>query len=164
MGIRRATLEDAEAIRTIYNHAVTETTVTFDLVPRTLEEQQDWLADRSGGLVAIVAEFRGLVIGFGALSYYRDRPAYRTSVEDSVYVRDGHHGNGIGKALLKELIANATSNGFHTMFARIADSKPESVKLHEGQGFELIGIEREVGRKFAKWHDVALMQKMLRTR
>jgi L-amino acid N-acyltransferase YncA len=153
---------DAEQIRTIYNHEVLNTTSTFDLVPRGLEEQQGWLAERSGAFAAIVAVANGgSVLGFGSLSAYKERAAYRTSVEDSVYVDRTCHGQGIGKLIVNELIHIAELSGFHTVFARIEASGTASRALHAACGFELVGIEREVGRKFHRWLDVALMQRLL---
>src|SRR3954452_498612 len=119
VSIRLATVDDAEAIRSIYNVEVTQSTVTFDLEPRTLAVQRDWLAARSGAHSAIVAVDGDDVIGFGSLSPWKDRPAYRTSVEDSVYVHRDHQGAGIGRLLLTELVAVATASGFHAMFGRI---------------------------------------------
>lgn len=159
--IRPAKGTDAEALRTIYNREVLESTVTLDLVPRTLTEQQQWIKDRSGGLVALVATIDDTVVGFASLSFYRDRPGYRTSVENSVYVHHDHMRRGVGSTLLGELIDTAQSHGFHSMFARIVGPQPASVALHENHGFSLIGIEREVARKFNQWHDVALMQRLL---
>lgn len=158
---RLATIADAEAIRSIYNLEVTETTHTFDLVPRSLEEQQDWLTSRLGALAVIVAEDAGDVIGFASLSSYRDRPAYRTSVEDSVYVARSHQGRGVGKLLLAGILDAARGRGFHTVMARIVGGHEASINLHRSAGFELVGIEREVGRKFHQWLDVAVMQRML---
>jgi len=150
----------------IYNREVLETAHTFDLVPRTLPEQVAYIRDRSGGLVVVVAESdgpegSGEIAGFGSLSFYRDRPGYRTSVENSVYVHEDHRAEGLGKQLMAELIQRARSHGFHAMFARIADAQAASMKLHENHGFELVGIEREVGRKFGKFRDVAVMQLLL---
>jgi L-amino acid N-acyltransferase YncA len=162
--LRLAALADAERIRTIYNHEVLNTTSTFDLVPRTLEDQQAWLADRSGAFAAIVAEDPdGSVLGFGSLSPYKERAAYRTSVEDSVYVDRSCHARGIGRLLVTELLHVAALSGFHTVFARIEASGTASRALHARCGFELVGIEREVGRKFHRWLDVALMQHLLTT-
>ena len=162
MQVRPARLEDAEAIRTIYNLEVTESTVTFDLVPRTLEQQQAWLVDRSGAHAALVAEAEdGEVMGFGSLSPYRDRPAYATSVEDSVYVARHRQGEGVGKALLGGLVDVATAHGFHTMLARIVGGHEASIALHLALGFEMVGTEREVGRKQSRWLDVLVMQRML---
>jgi phosphinothricin acetyltransferase len=158
---RLATIDDAEATRAIYNVEVTDSTVTFDLVPRTLEEQRGWLTARSGAHAVLVAEDGGEVIGFASFSPYRDRPAYSTSVEDSVYVRRDQQGKGVGKLLLAELIALATSHGFHTMIARIVGGHDASIALHRSLGFEVVGTEREVGRKFGRWLDVLVMQLLL---
>jgi L-amino acid N-acyltransferase YncA len=159
--IRLATLDDAEAIRQIYNHEVLTSTVTFDIEPRSLEQQRDWLAARSGAYAVIVAEDAGAVAGFASLSRYRDRPAYRTSVEDSIYVHRDHQGKGIGKRLLAELLDVATTHGFHAVFARIVGGHEASIKLHQAFGFETVGTEREVGRKFGHWLDVVLLQRLL---
>lgn len=162
--VRLATLADAAAIRTIYNVEVTEFTSTFDLVPRTLEEQRTWLADRSGAFAAVVATLRNHpseVVGFAALSPYKERAAYRTTVENSVYVSRDHAGKRIGSALMHHLIAMARESGFHAVVARIEASSTASRALHASVGFELIGVEREVGRKFNRWLDVAIMQLML---
>ncbi len=161
MRIRLATIADAEAIRGIYNLEVTETTHTFDLVPRTLEEQEQWLTSRLGALAVIVAEHDGEVVGFASLSSYRDRPAYRTTVEDSVYVGRDHQGQGIGRLLLTGIVEAARQRGYHTVMARIVGGHEASIHLHQSLGFGVVGIEREVGRKFHRWLDVVLMQRML---
>ena len=161
---RLATIDDAEAIRTIYNREVTGSTVTFDLVPRSLEAQQAWIEAHSGAHPAIVVvddDAAATVIGFGSLSAYRSRPAYSTTVEDSVYVHHDHRGRAIGKLLLDELVRLATVHGFHSMMARVVGGHEASIRLHESCGFTLVGVEREVGRKFGRWLDVALMQRML---
>lgn len=154
-------MADAEWICEIYNAEVLETTVTLDMVPRTVAEQREWISDRSGGLAVLVAEIDGAVVGFASLSFYRDRPGYRTSVEDSIYIHRDHHGVGVGSALLNELIEVAKKHGFHTVLARIVDAQQASIGLHERCGFEMVGVERQVGRKFGRWHDVALMQRLL---
>ncbi len=162
MEVRLAVEGDAEAIRAIYNLEVTTSTVTFDLVPRTAEAQQRWLAARSGAHVALVAvDDAGRVAGFGSLSPYRDRPAYNTSVEDSVYVRRDHQGLGVGKVLLTALLDTATASGFHAVMARIAGGHEASIGLHASLGFDSVGTEREVGRKFGRWLDVVVMQRLL---
>jgi L-amino acid N-acyltransferase YncA len=159
--LRLATVEDAEAIRSIYNVEVTTSTVTFDLEPRTLQVQRDWLAARSGAHSAIVAEDEGEVIGFASLSPWKDRPAYRTSVEDSVYVHRDHQGRGVGRILLSHVLDVAQQSGFHAVFGRIVGGHEASIALHQGLGFEIIGTEREVGRKFGKWLDVVVVEKLL---
>lgn len=161
MLLRLATLDDAEAIRQIYNIEVTSSTATFDLVPRTLDEQRAWQAARSGAHAVLVADVDGEVLGFGSLSPWRDRPAYSTTVEDSVYVHRDHHGAGVGRALLGELVATATAHGFHACMARIVGGHEASIALHRACGFEIVGTEREVGRKMNRWLDVVLMERML---
>jgi L-amino acid N-acyltransferase len=161
MHVRRARLDDAEALRAIYNLEVTTSTVTFDLVPRSEAEQRAWLAERSGAHAVVVAEDGDEVLGFGSLSPYRDRPAYTTTVEDSVYVRRDVQGRGVGRALLGELVEVATASGFHTMIARVVGGHEASLALHLTHGFELVGTEREVGRKFNRWLDVVVLQRLL---
>ena len=161
MQVRLASVDDAEAILAIYNHEVQTSTATLDLVPRTLDEQREWIEARSGAFNALVAENEGRVVGFAAISPYKERAAYRTTVENGVYVHRNHHGQGIGRLLMTELIAAAAVNGFHAMIARIESSNVASTKLHEACGFEMIGIEREVGRKFGRWLDVTVMQRTL---
>src|SRR3954451_20527988 len=159
--IRAAERRDAEGIRAVYNHYVNESTTLFDMVPRTLDEQVQWIDEHSGGHPALVAELDGRIIGFGSLSTFRSRPAYSTTVEDSVYLLDGHQGLGIGRRLLEELLHLAEALGFHSVIARITGENEASIALHSACGFEVVGTEREVGRKFGQWLDVVEMQKML---
>jgi len=161
MKIRSAVVADAEAMCAIYNYEVLQSKSTLDLVPRTLEEQQQWIADRSGGLRAVVADTNGHIAGFASLSFYRDRPGYRSSVEDSVYVDRTAQGQGVGSALVAELVETAKDHGFHTIMSRIVGPQEASVRLHKKFGFEMVGTERQVGRKFGQWHDVGLMQLIL---
>ena len=160
--VRPAVDADCDAIRSIYNPEVLESTVTFDLVPRTLEEQREWLQARSGAHAVLVAvEGEDEVVGYGSLSAYKDRAAYSTTVEDSVYVRRDRQGGGVGRLLLAELLAVATAHGFHAVMARIVGGHDASIRLHAALGFEIVGTEREVGRKFGRWLDVVVMQRLL---
>ena len=159
--MRPATIDDAAPMRAIYNVEVERYTSTFDIVPRSLDDQRRWLADRSGAFAAVVAEREGAVVGFGALSPYKERAAYRPTVEDSVYVDRQQARRGIGRALLTHTIDVARQHGFHSVMARIEATTVPSIKLHEACGFEIVGTEREVGRKFGKWLDVVSMQLML---
>ncbi|WP_419918701.1 N-acetyltransferase family protein [Candidatus Poriferisocius sp.] len=164
MAIRAARLSDTEGIRAITNHEILNGTSTFELEPRTLAAQRAWLQDRSGVHAVIVATPEGddaTVIGFASLSPYRSRPAYNTTVENSVYVHQDHRGEGIGRALLEELIEVAQNHGFHTVMARISGGNVASKAVHLSVGFEVVGIERQVGRKFGRWLDVTIMQLML---
>lgn len=163
VAIRPATVADAGAVLEIYNREVLESTATFDLVARTLEQQQEWLAARSGAFAAIVAVDPSTrkVIGFAALSPYKERAAYSTTVENSVYVHRDFGGRGVGRALMLQVIDVARESGFHSIIARIEANGTASRALHASVGFELVGVEREVGRKFRRWLSVAVMQKML---
>ena len=160
--IRRAVVEDAEAIRAIYNVEVTSSTCTFDLVPRTLADQERWIFEHTGAHPAVVAlDGDGDVLGFGSLGVYRARPAYSTTVEDSVYVRRDQHRRGVGRAVLTELVRLATVHGFHAVIGRIVGGHEASIGLHEACGFEVVGVEREVGRKFGRWLDVVVTERLL---
>ena len=161
VNLRLARPEDAEATREIYNTEVTGSTVTFDLVPRSIDDQLAWLDQRSGAMAVVVAEIDGQVVGFASLSPYRDRPAYATTVEDSVYVHNDFRGQGVARALLAEVLDIASTRGFHTVMARIVGGHDASIGLHSSLDFEIVGTEREVGRKFGKWLDVVIMQRML---
>ena len=161
MRTRLAQLSDAEAIAAIYNAAV-GTPLNFDLRARSIDEQTAWLRERSGAYAAVVAiDDDDEVVGFASLSPYRSRPAYSTTVEDSVYVREDQRGMGVGRFLLDELLAVATRHGFHSIIARIVGGNEPSIALHRGAGFELVGTEREVGRKFRRWLDVVVLHLLL---
>ena len=103
----------------------------------------------------------GTVLGFAALSAYRPRPGYATAVEDSVYVDEGHRRQGIGRALLEGAVEAARSHGFHSVIGRVITEQEASIRLHQACGFEIVGVERQIGRKFGRWLDVALLQRLL---
>jgi L-amino acid N-acyltransferase YncA len=155
-------LADAEGIAAIYNVEVLESTATFDLTPRTLQQQRTWQIERSGAHAVLVAiDDASELAGFASLSPFRARPAYSTTVESSVYVSREHRRRGIARLLMIELIATAKSHGFHSVIARIADSQEASLALHAEMGFDFVGVEREIGRKFGRWLDVSVMQVLL---
>jgi phosphinothricin acetyltransferase len=159
--VRLAERRDAEAIREIYNREVLEGTNTFDMVPRSLDDQIRWIDEHSGGHPALVAVDGEDVLGFGSLSRFRDRPAYAPTVEDTVYVDPAHQRAGVGRAVLLELVGLAKAHGFHSVIARIVGGNEVSIRLHEACGFVVVGTEVEVGRKFGQWLDVVEMQRML---
>jgi len=166
MYLRLAEPDDAEPIRRIYNAEVLGSTATFDLRARTAVEQAAWMGEHRGTHPVVVAcngdgDRAGAVLGFGSLSTYRDRPSYSTTVENSVYVEVGQRGQGVGRALLVELVRLGTLHGFHSMIARVGGGNAASIALHENCGFELVGVEKEIGRKFNRWLDVAILQRML---
>jgi phosphinothricin acetyltransferase len=174
MRIRLAEVADAEAIRTIYNVEVLHSINTFDMVPRTRTEQEAWIREHSGVYPAVVATEPGgpdrtgpagargeIVLGFGSLSPFRERSGYSATAENSIYVDRSQRGRGIGRALLAELLVLASAHGFHSLVARIAGHNETSIGLHTAAGFELVGVEREVGRKHRQWLDVVELQRLL---
>jgi L-amino acid N-acyltransferase len=161
MRLRLAVEGDGEAIRLIYNNEVLTSTATLDLVPRTPVEHARWMSGHSGVYPVLVAEVDGEVVGFSSLSVYRPRPGYATCVEDSVYVAEAFRGRGIGRSLLEGALEAAISHGFHSVVGRISTEQTASIKLHESCGFEVVGVEREIGRKFGRFVDVAIVQRML---
>ncbi|MBC7265980.1 MAG: GNAT family N-acetyltransferase [Anaerosomatales bacterium] len=158
MRIRTATPADAQAIADIYNHAVLNTTATFDTEPVDAESRRAWLSKRGPEHPVVVAEEEGTVVGWAALSPWSDRCAYRSSVELSVYVAPDRLRRGIGRALAEHLLALAPSLGVHAVLARICTENAPSIALVERLGFEPCGVQREVGRKFDRWLDVAVYE------
>jgi L-amino acid N-acyltransferase YncA len=158
-------MTDAEGIRAIYNQEVLDSTVTMDLVARSLPAQQRWIElhqGAHGAIVAVEGNPAGVenVLGFASISPYRTRPGYSTTVENSVYVHREHQSRGIGRMLLDDILSLAADSGFHSCMARILAGHEASIRLHASRGFEVVGIEREVGRKFGRWIDITLMQKL----
>ena len=112
----------------------------------------------SGGQIGANGE---IVLGFGSLSSFRERSGYSATAENSVYVDRAQRGKGVGRALLAELLVLASAHGFHSLIARIAGHNETSIGLHRAAGFELVGVEREVGRKHRQWLDVVELQRLL---
>lgn len=162
LSIRHASESDAEAIRSIYNHYVLNSVFTFDTSEQSLECRLDWLKQHLGEqLPVLVAEVEGEVVGWASLSYYHSRCAYRTTVEFSAYLRPEHHGKGIGKALVQELLALAEAKGYHVIVGLICSENQVSIRMAESLGFEKVGELREVGRKFDRWLNVTFVEKIL---
>jgi phosphinothricin acetyltransferase len=159
--LREATDGDQQAILEIYNDAVLHTTATFDLEPRSWEEQQRWFQEHRLPYAVFVATVEGRVIGWGSLSRFRPRPGYRFTAEDSIYVDDDFRRRGIGAALLERLIDAAYRGRFHSIMALIDGDNAVSVRLHERFGFRQVGTFRQVGFKFDRWLDVVHMQRMV---
>lgn len=164
LALRLVTPADAAATRRIYNAEVVGSTATFDLRPRSPEEHDRWVAEHLGAHPAVVAVAGGQVAGFAALSPYRERPAYATTVESSVYVDAPWRGQGLGRALLADTVLRATEHGFHTVIARVEAGNQPSIGLHLACGFAEVGTERQIGRKFGRWLDVTVLQLMLADR
>jgi phosphinothricin acetyltransferase len=160
IAIRPTEQADLPGITAIYAQAVREGTATFELDPPDLAEMMRRfrsLAD--GGFPYFIALRDGHVAGYAYAGPYRPRPAYRFTVENSVYLDPASQGRGIGLALMRELIAACTARGFRQMIAVIGDSaNAASIGLHRKCGFEMIGTHPNVGLKFGRWLDTVMMQ------
>ena len=162
VNIRTATADDVPAILDIVNHEILNSTSIYEYLPRNLETQLAWYHDKlKKGFPVIVAESDGIVAGFGAYGTFRERAAYRTTVEHSVYVHKDFQSRGIGSMLIKSLITMAQNEGRHVMIGGIDAGNTSSIDFHKRHGFEESGLIREAAYKFGKWLDLSFMQKIL---
>ena len=161
--IRPATEADLPAITEIYEHAVRYGTATFELIPPDLAEMtRRFRALMDGGFPYFVAAVEGGVVGYAYAGPYRPRPAYRFTVENSVYLQPATHRRGIGLQLLQRLIAECEARGYRQMIAVIGDSaNAGSIGVHTKTGFQMIGTHPSVGFKFGRWLDTVMMQRAL---
>ena len=158
--IRPSTEQDLDAITRIYAHHVLHGTGTFETTPPTLEEMTARRADvLSKGLPWLVAEEAGEVLGYAYGNWFKPRPAYRFSVEDSIYLAPEAAGKGLGRALLAELLATLERSGIRKVMAVIGDSaNAGSIGVHKALGFEQVGVVQACGWKFGRWLDIVMMQ------
>ncbi|HKA89396.1 MAG TPA: GNAT family N-acetyltransferase [Haliangiales bacterium] len=161
MDIRPATVADLAAIDDIYHHYVLSSTCTFQVEPGTPQERAAWFAAHGGAHPVTVAVGGGDVVGWGSLSRFHPRAAYRFTVENSVYVRADRHRRGIGRALLVDLIERAARAGHHAILASITADQDASIALHRSLGFEPVARLREIGFKFGRWLDVVYLERIL---
>ena len=159
--IRAAATADAPAMQAIYAPIVETTAISFEEVPPTVEEMAERVETTLRSYPYLVAENGGRVVGFAYASQHRARAAYRRSVDVTVYVAEHARGAGVGRALYGDLLPMLAERGFHAAFGGIALPNPGSVALHEAMGFEHVGVYREVGFKFGRWHDVGWWQRLL---
>jgi phosphinothricin acetyltransferase len=163
--VRPATADDIPAITAIYGQAVHEGTASFEIeVPDEPEMRRRYEELRAAGYPYLVAERRGIILGYAYAGLYRTRPAYRWTVEDSVYVDVAAQRRGVGRALLHQLIAESEARGFRQMIAVVGDTENAgSIELHRAAGFRMVGTLEHVGYKFGRWLDSVLMQRPLGT-
>lgn len=161
--IRRAEMADAPALLDIYNHYVRETAITFDLEPRTLAQRQEWLAGfaPSGRYQCFVAVRDGQVIGWASSGRFKERQAYETSIETSIYLAPAEAGRGLGRRLYTTLFEALRAEDVHRAYGGVTQPNPASNRLHEAMGFIRQGVLPEIGRKFGRYWDVALYVKAL---
>src|SRR5712671_4455012 len=161
--IRPATAANLPFVTEIYEHAVRYGTATFELIPPDLAEMtRRFGVLMDGGFPYLVAAIEGGVVGYAYAGAYRPRPAYRFTVENSVYLQPAIHRRGIGIQLLQRLIAESEQRGFRQMIAVIGDSaNAGSIGVHARCGFQMIGTHPDVGFKFGRWLDTVMMQRAL---
>ena len=159
--IRLATADDLAAVNDIYNWYVPRSTCTYQEEPETMEARRAWFAHHGPRHPVTVAQLDGEIVGWGSLSDYRERSAYRFTCENSVYVRHDTQGRGIGTALLADLIARARALDYRTIIAGADAEQTASIALHRKFGFVECGRQIRVGFKFGRWLDVVFMQLML---
>src|SRR5262245_26216571 len=160
--IRLANLGDLDAIREIYNYYISRSTCTFQIEPDTEPERLEWFRKHSTAAhPATVAERAGEIVGWASLSTWNPRAAYARSVEASVYIRHDIQRQGIGRALLLDLIERARMAGHHTLIGGACTEQTASLALQASLGFQQVACFREVGYKFGRWLDVVYMQLFL---
>jgi len=158
---RTATVADAEAINAIYNHYVRTSAATFQVEEETKEEREEELRSRPNELPLIVLEADGEVVGWGTLSPFKSRCAYRDTIEISIYVRHNCHRRGYGRTIVQDLVERARAAGYHTILAASCEESVGSIGLLKSLGFAQVGRLRQVGSKFGRRLDVIYLQFML---
>ncbi|WP_198373243.1 GNAT family N-acetyltransferase [Roseomonas rosulenta] len=162
MAIRPATDADLPAITAIFNDVIATSTAIYMDDPVSFEDRQAWFAARrAAGFPVLVAEAAEGVLGFASFGDFRAFPGYRHTVEHSVHLRADARGKGLGTALVTALFEPARALGKHVMIAGVDASNEGSIRMHERLGFQRGAVLREVGRKFGRWLDLELMQKLL---
>jgi L-amino acid N-acyltransferase YncA len=159
--VRAATANDLPAINDIYNYYVFHSTCTYQETAEPMESRRVWFEKHGERHPVTVAEMNGKVVGWGSLSAYHARSAYRFTVENSVYIDHQFHRRGIGAIILADLIERARALGHRAIIAGIDGDQMASVKLHEKFGFEKVGQLKQVGFKFEQWLDVIYMELLI---
>ncbi|MFG5777260.1 GNAT family N-acetyltransferase [Comamonas sp. J-3] len=155
----------ADAILAIFNDAIVNSTALYDYKARTAENMVAWFdAKQKGGYPVIgLEDDKGELLGFASYGAFRAYPAYKYTMEHSVYVRNDQRGNGLGKQLMQALIEQARANDVHVLVGAIDAANAGSISLHEKLGFKSVGLMPQVGFKFGRWLDLALYQLVLQT-
>jgi phosphinothricin acetyltransferase len=157
--IRNATEEDLSRILEIYNHAILNTTAIYDYKPHTIDDRKNWYEDKKkAGCPLIVFEEDNEVVGFATFGSFRPFPAYKYSIEHSLYVHKDYRNKGIATSLMKELIKISNEMEYAIMVAGIDSQNTTSISLHETLGFKYCGTIKKAGYKFGKWLDVMFYQ------
>jgi phosphinothricin acetyltransferase len=152
--IRPVELSDCKSITDIYNYYIETTVITFEEVPLTVPEMQNRVNEIREHFPYLVYEENGEILGYAYVDAFHSRSAYRFTLEDSIYLRNGCQGKGMGRALFDALLNEVKKRDTHSIMAKIALPNERSIKLHEAFCFKNVGTLKEVGRKFDKWLDV----------
>jgi L-amino acid N-acyltransferase YncA len=157
--------EHADAILEILNDAILHTTALYDYRPRPPESMRTWFdaKDRGGFPVLGLVDDDGKLLGFASYGTFRAWPAYKYTVEHSIYVAAAWRGQGLGKVLLREIISHARAQNYHVLVGAIDSENAISIRLHQQFGFEYAGTIRQVGFKFGRWLDAEFYQLILET-
>jgi L-amino acid N-acyltransferase len=154
----------AGAILDILNEAIVHSTALYDYAPRTMNSMRQWFDEKAAGHYPIIGvESNGALLGFATYGLFRARPAYKYSIEHSLYVHKDHRGKGLGSQLLKHLVDTATKQSYHLMVGGIDAENQASIRLHERLGFNHAGTVTQAGFKFGRWLDLAFYQLILPT-
>ena len=157
--VRQAEETDLLQLLEIYNDIILSTTAVYDYEPHSLEMRKQWFkSKKQQGFPVFVAEEKGAIVGFSSIGPFRAWAAYKYSVENSVYVKAGERGRGIGKSLIPPLIESAKKMKIHTIVAGIDATNEVSIRLHKHFGFEEVAHFKEVGWKFNRWLDLKFLQ------
>lgn len=162
--IRPAAAADLAAILEILNHAIATSTAVFDYHPHTLEMRREWLLSKqAAGMPVLVAVVDGAVAGFATYGPFRQWPAYKYTIEHSVYVAEPFWRRGVARALMDALLADAREREYHAVIAGVVADNLPSLRFHEALGFVEVAHFREVGYKFGRWLDLKFLELMLTT-
>ncbi len=162
--IRQGRIEDLPRLTDIYNYYILHTPISFDVTPHSVEERKSsWFSKYrgSGKYQLLVAERDSVVVGYATSSRFRERAAYGSSVETSIYIDKDFHGQGLGTALYEALFERLKSADIHRAYGGVTLPNAGSIALHRKLGFREIGIYNEVGFKFGKFYDVCWLEKAL---
>ena len=163
--IRSCSENQLPEILEIFNDAILNSTALYDYNPRSMDTMQSWYATKQAGNYPIIGVFDGndTLLGFASYGSFRNWPAYKYSVEHSIYVRSDMRGKGLGKLLLKEIIKSAEAQDYHVLIGGIDASNTASIRLHEKEGFVFSGTIHHAGYKFGRWLDLSFYQLILKT-
>jgi L-amino acid N-acyltransferase len=165
MQLTRCDIRYAEPILAIFNDAIANSTALYDYKPRTIGSMSNWFENKTKGNFPVIGavDDSGNLLGFASYGTFRAWPAYKYSVEHSIYVAEKHRGRGLGKSLLQEIIQSARQQQYHAVIGGIDSQNRVSVQLHTRLGFSHAGTLKQVGFKFGRWLDLEFYQLLLDT-